>query len=40
VTADLAGLGLLVAYLGSPKALGGTRERRRDAHATTAAREA
>ncbi len=40
VTADLAGLTLLVAYLGSPKALALTRERHRDAHATAAAREA
>jgi UDP-GlcNAc:undecaprenyl-phosphate/decaprenyl-phosphate GlcNAc-1-phosphate transferase len=40
VTADLAGLTLLVAYLGSPKALARTRERHRDAPATAAAREA
>jgi UDP-N-acetylmuramyl pentapeptide phosphotransferase/UDP-N-acetylglucosamine-1-phosphate transferase len=48
VTADLAGLTLLVAYLSSPKALARKRERKggrkrgrhRDAHATTAAREA
>jgi UDP-GlcNAc:undecaprenyl-phosphate GlcNAc-1-phosphate transferase len=40
VTADLAGLTLLVAYLGSPKALSRTRERHGDAHATAAAREA
>ena len=40
ITADLAGLVLLVAYLGSPKALARTRKRHRGAHATTAAREA
>jgi UDP-GlcNAc:undecaprenyl-phosphate/decaprenyl-phosphate GlcNAc-1-phosphate transferase len=36
VTADLAGLALLVAYLGSPKALAHTRGRHRDAHAREA----
>jgi UDP-GlcNAc:undecaprenyl-phosphate GlcNAc-1-phosphate transferase len=40
ITADLAGLALLVAYLGSPKALARTRKRHRGAHATTATREA
>jgi UDP-GlcNAc:undecaprenyl-phosphate/decaprenyl-phosphate GlcNAc-1-phosphate transferase len=40
ITADLAGLALLVAYLGSPKALAHTGKRRRDPHATTATREA
>jgi UDP-GlcNAc:undecaprenyl-phosphate/decaprenyl-phosphate GlcNAc-1-phosphate transferase len=39
ITADLAGLALLVAYLGSPKALARTRKRYRGAHATTATRE-
>jgi UDP-GlcNAc:undecaprenyl-phosphate/decaprenyl-phosphate GlcNAc-1-phosphate transferase len=40
ITADLAGLALLVAYLGSPKALARTRKRHRGAHATTATRGA
>jgi UDP-N-acetylmuramyl pentapeptide phosphotransferase/UDP-N-acetylglucosamine-1-phosphate transferase len=39
VLADLAGLALLVAYLGSPKTLARTRKRYRGAHATTATRE-
>ena len=40
ITADLAGLVLLVAYLGSPKALARTDKPLRGAHTTTAAREA
>ena len=40
IMADLAGLALLVAYLGSPKALAHTGKRYRDAPATTAMREA
>jgi UDP-GlcNAc:undecaprenyl-phosphate GlcNAc-1-phosphate transferase len=40
MAADLAGLGLLAAYLGSPKALARTGKRRRGAHATPPTREA
>ena len=40
ITADLAGLVLLVAYLSSPKAVAHTGKRYRDAPATTATREA
>jgi UDP-GlcNAc:undecaprenyl-phosphate/decaprenyl-phosphate GlcNAc-1-phosphate transferase len=40
LTADLAGVALLAAYLGSPKALAGTARRRRGAHARTKTRAA
>jgi hypothetical protein len=40
ITADLAGLGLLAAYLGSPKAFARTAGRRRGAHARARTSEA
>jgi hypothetical protein len=39
MAADLAGLGLLAAYLGSPRALARTGKPQRGAHAASAAKE-